>query len=123
ENEVCSRVDDAPRDLGKADVVAGLHADCEPAQGKGLRLVDDAGHDPVGLALPESVVEVELALLSDKIATLIDGDEGIGEASAALSRVRTLDEARHKVHAELAREPGESRDEWSIDRFCSIHDG
>ena len=71
---------------------------------------DLARRHPLGLALPERVVEVELAVARNDPVVRRDGDDGVGHARLTLD---PLDHAGDDVHAQSIGEGGERPGEWT----------
>ena len=111
EEHVCAGIGERSPDLGEPQVVAGHQTEPQTVELERLRLGQLAGLDPVGLALPERVVQVKLAVHGDHSAR-IHRDNRVAHAPTIGG---LLDESRDDHDAVRLRQPSERRDERTVE--------
>ena len=104
-HDVGAGVDDAPGHLGEPGVVAGLQTESDACGLEDLGRGDVARRHPFRLALPERVVQVQLAVAGDDAFAGRECDDGV--VHPALAGVHAFDQARDEMDVDAVGERGE----------------
>src|SRR5665647_1311778 len=108
----------APGRLREAQVVAGQHADDEPAdQEQQRRRIHRTGLEAIGLAVAERVVQVDLAVRPDQGPGGIDRDDRVDRPGGTGQRGARRSRARDHRHPAVPRHILQGRDEAAVQRF------
>ncbi len=111
QGDVDARVGEQARHLRKTQVVTGHQPEPQAVDDERLRRREFAGLDPVGLALTEGVVQVELSI-NGPDAVAPDRHDRVAHTAAV---VGLLEQPRHDDDVEVGSEGGQGLDERTVE--------